>query len=65
MPAVLSLDRGFDSVDDLLQIARHESGDTMYLIRFHPCLQPRGTRQEGEMTRNGLACARTYNQESN
>ena len=29
----LARESGFDSVDDLLQIARH--GDKMYLIRFH------------------------------
>ncbi len=26
---------GFESVDDLLQIAKHGSGDNVYLIRFH------------------------------
>jgi len=26
---------GFESVDDLLQIARHGRGDKAYLIRFH------------------------------
>src|SRR5215813_2769910 len=26
---------GFDSVDDLLHIARHGRGDRVYLIRFH------------------------------
>jgi hypothetical protein len=31
----LARESGFDSVDELLQIARHGSGDNVYLIRFH------------------------------
>jgi len=31
----LARESGFDSVDDLLRIARHGSGDKVYLIRFH------------------------------
>lgn len=31
----LVCESGFDSVEDLLQIASHGSGDNMYLIRFH------------------------------
>ena len=31
----LARESGFDSVDDLLQIARHGKGDNAYLIRFH------------------------------
>jgi hypothetical protein len=31
----LARESGFDSVDDLLQIARHGSGENVYLIRFH------------------------------
>ena len=31
----LARESGFDTVDDLLEIARHGSGDNMYLIRFH------------------------------
>ena len=31
----LARESGFASVDDLLQIARHGSGDKVYLIRFH------------------------------
>ena len=31
----LARESGFDSVDDLLQMARHGSGDEVYLIRFH------------------------------
>lgn len=31
----LARESGFDSVDDLLGIARHGSGNKMYLIRFH------------------------------
>ncbi|PYQ75312.1 MAG: hypothetical protein DMG04_07930 [Acidobacteria bacterium] len=31
----LACESGFDSVDDLLRIARHGRGDKVYLIRFH------------------------------
>ena len=31
----LARESGFESVNDLLQVARHGSGDKMYLIRFH------------------------------
>jgi hypothetical protein len=31
----LARESGFDSVDDLLETARHGSGRKMYLIRFH------------------------------
>ena len=31
----LARESGFDSVEDLLAIARHGSGDQAYLIRFH------------------------------
>ena len=31
----LARESGFDSVDDLLRIAAHGSGDKVYLIRFH------------------------------
>jgi hypothetical protein len=31
----LARESGFESVDDLLRIARHGSGDNVYLIRFH------------------------------
>ena len=31
----LARESGFESVDDLLRIARHGSGDDVYLIRFH------------------------------
>ena len=31
----LARESGFDSVEDLLQIAKHGSGDNVYLIRFH------------------------------
>lgn len=31
----LARESGFESVDDLLRIARHGNGDKMYLIRFH------------------------------
>jgi hypothetical protein len=31
----LARESGFDSVEDLLQIAKHGSGENVYLIRFH------------------------------
>ena len=31
----LARESGFESVDDLLRIAKHGSGDSVYLIRFH------------------------------
>ena len=31
----LARESGFDSVEELLRIARHGSGTNMYLIRFH------------------------------
>ena len=31
----LARESGFENVDDLLRIARHGSGDQVYLIRFH------------------------------
>jgi hypothetical protein len=31
----LARESGFDSVEDLLAVARHGSGDKVYLIRFH------------------------------
>lgn len=31
----LARESGFDSVKDLLEIAKHGSGDNVYLIRFH------------------------------
>lgn len=31
----LARESGFESVDDLLKIARHGTGDNIYLVRFH------------------------------
>jgi hypothetical protein len=31
----LARESGFESVDDLLRVAKHGSGDQMYLVRFH------------------------------
>jgi hypothetical protein len=31
----LARESGFDSVDDLLRIAKHGKGDNVYLVRFH------------------------------
>ena len=36
----LARESGFESVDDLLRIARHGGGDKVYVIRFH-YLSPR------------------------
>jgi hypothetical protein len=33
--SVLARESGFESVDDLLRIAKHGRGDKAYLIRFH------------------------------
>jgi hypothetical protein len=40
----LARESGFDSVDDLLAVARHGSGRNIYLIRFH-YLPPGGWRR--------------------
>jgi hypothetical protein len=50
----LARESGFESVDDLLRIAKHGPGDNVYLVRFH-YLPPgawdtgpvRSTRQRG------------------
>ena len=31
----LAQESGFDSVEDLLRVAKHGRGDNVYLIRFH------------------------------
>ena len=31
----IARESGFDSVDDLLKVAKHGSGDNVYLVRFH------------------------------
>ena len=31
----LARESGFESVDDLLRVARHGKGDNVYLVRFH------------------------------
>jgi predicted ATP-dependent Lon-type protease len=31
----LARESGFESVEDLLEVARHGSGDNAFLIRFH------------------------------
>lgn len=31
----LAIESGFDSVEDLMKVARHSSGQNGYLIRFH------------------------------
>jgi hypothetical protein len=42
----LARESGFDSVEDLLQVARHGSGDNVYLIRFH-YIPPGGWHEAG------------------
>jgi hypothetical protein len=45
----LARESGFDSVDDLLAVARHGSGKNVYLIRFHylpPGAWPRASRAD-------------------
>jgi hypothetical protein len=48
----LARESGFESVDDLLQVARHGRGDKVYLIRFHYLppggwdVTPEGSRRE-------------------
>lgn len=46
----LALESGFESVDDLLRIARHGPGDNVYLIRFH-YLPPGGWDTPGSRQR--------------
>lgn len=41
----LARESGFETVDDLLKIARHGPGDQIYLIRFH-YLPPGGWDRE-------------------
>jgi hypothetical protein len=45
----LARESGFDSLDDLLQIARHGRGDEVYLIRFH--YLPAGAWDTGRWSR--------------
>jgi hypothetical protein len=51
----LARESGFESVDDLLRIARHGRGEQVYLIRFH-YLPPGGW--EKLPSRNGHKSAR-------
>lgn len=46
----LARESGFESVDDLLRIARHGRGENIYLIRFH--YLPRGGWDTPERQRN-------------
>jgi hypothetical protein len=46
----LARESGFDSVDDLLRVARHGSGNEVYLIRFH-YLPPGGWDAEAQSVR--------------
>jgi hypothetical protein len=47
----LARESGFDSVDDLLAVARHGPGRTVYLIRFH-YLPPGGWERGSGMSSN-------------
>lgn len=42
----LTRESGFDSVDDPMRVAKHGSGDQVYLIRFH-YLPPGGWEVRG------------------
>ena len=46
----LARESGFDTVDDLLQTAKHGSGDNVYLIRFH--FLPPGAVEKGRKIRS-------------
>jgi hypothetical protein len=50
----LARESGFESVDDLLRIARHGRGDNVYLIRFH-YLPPGAWDRPGSGHRRGSA----------
>ena len=45
----LARESGFENVDDLLRIAKHGSGDRVYLIRFH--YLPPGAVGKGRLIR--------------
>jgi len=51
----LARESGFDSVDDLLEIARHGKGEQAYLIRFH--YLPPGAWDSATSRRPGRASA--------
>jgi hypothetical protein len=49
----LAIESGFESRADLLKVAKHGSGDNVYLVRFHytfstpnPCSQRKGPSTE-------------------
>jgi len=45
----LARESGFDSVEDLLQVAKHGPGNQVYLIRFH--YLPQGAWDTGRCNR--------------
>jgi hypothetical protein len=49
----LARESGFESVDELLEIARHGKGDKVYLIRFH-YLPPGAWDTSGLKHRQGI-----------
>jgi hypothetical protein len=53
----LARESGFESVEDLLQIAKHGRGDNVYLIRFH-YLPPGGWDTPERSRRAPLAAER-------
>lgn len=53
----LARESGFESVDELLHIARHGKGENVYLIRFH-YLPPRLGHSSGETASVGLLNSR-------
>jgi hypothetical protein len=46
----LARESGFESVDDLLQTAKHGSGENVYLVRFH--YLPPGAVGKGRLIRS-------------
>ena len=48
----LAQESGFDSVKDLLGVAKHGRGRNVYLIRFHYCRPARGTPRRPKSTRS-------------
>jgi hypothetical protein len=55
----LARESGFDSVDDLLEVARHGRGDRVYLIRFH-YLPPGGWDTPPRKDRHGSSPRREH-----
>lgn len=59
----LARESGFDSVDDLLHLAKHGRGDNVYMIRFH--YLPPGGWDTGRWITGGSELIRAWFTESN